>query len=126
MTWLGWGARNLGILILVMVGGLALLIPAALVGWGTPDTREYTYLFLWLYLPFTGPAYLVLLAIVGPRVRRPRIWALALTPIFWSFVPIFALGLAAPGIAGTWIAYLTYGAVVRLPPRQARGDADGS
>ena len=119
MSWLRWGARNLGILILVMVGGLALLIPAALVGWGTPDSREHTYLFPWLYLPFTGPAYLVLLAIVGPRVRRRRIWALALTPIFWGFVPILALGVAAPGIAAAWIAYLTYGVVVRLPPRGA-------
>lgn len=123
MRWLRWGALNLGILILVMVGGLALLRAAALVGWGSPDTREYTYLFLWLYLPFTGPAYLVLLAVVGRRVRRPRIWALALTPIFWGFVPIFAIGFVAPGITATWIAYLTYGAVVQLPPGAPPRDA---
>ncbi len=116
MTWLRWGALNLGLLGLVMAGGLLLLIPAALVGWGTPDTRQYTYLFLWIYLPFTGPTYLVLLALVGSRARRPRIWALALTPVFWGFVPIFAIGVTAPGIAATWAAYLAYGAVVRLPP----------
>jgi len=117
MTWLRWGALNLGRLALVMAGGLLLLVPAALVGWGTADTREYTYLFLWLYLPFTGTAYLVLLALVGRRARRPRLWALALTPLFWGFVPIFAIGVAAPGIAATWVAYLVYGAVVELPPR---------
>ena len=119
MTWVRWGELNLGLLGLVMAGGLLLLIPAALVGWGTPDTRHYTYLFLWIYLPFTGATYLVLLALVGRRARRPRIWALALTPVLWGFVPIFAIGVTVPGIAATWAAYLVYGAVVRLPPRAA-------
>ncbi len=99
-----------------MAGGLLLLIPAALVGWGDADLREYTYLFLWIYLPFTGPVYLVALALVGRRARRPRIWAFALTPVFWGFVPILAIGVVAPGIAATWVAYLVYAAVVALPP----------
>lgn len=120
MTWLRWGALNLGLLGLVMVGGLLLLVPAALVGWGTADSREHTYLFLWIYLPFTGAAYLALLALVGRRARRPRLWAFALTPVFWGFVPIFAIGVVAPGIAATWVAYLVYGAVVRLPPRATK------
>lgn len=120
MTWLRWGAGNLGRLAIVMAGGLLLLIPAALVGWGDADLREYTYLFLWIYLPFTGPTYLVLLALLGRRARRPRVWAVALTPVFWGFVPIFAIGVVAPGIAATWVAYLVYAAVVELPPRAAR------
>lgn len=124
MTWLRWGALNLGRLALVMAAGLLLLVPAALVGWGDVETRQYLYLFLWIYLPFTGVAYLVVLALVGRRARRPRIWALALTPIFWAFVPIFALGVVAPGITATWIAYLVYGGVVRLPPRAARPGAE--
>ena len=56
MTWLRWGARNRVRLVLVMAGGLLLLIGAALVGWGDADLREYTHLFLWIYLPFTGSA----------------------------------------------------------------------
>ncbi len=119
MAWLRWGALNLGLLGIVMVGGLLLLVPAAIVGWGTTESRQDAYLYLWIYLPFTGVAYLVLLALVGRRARRPRIWALVLTPVFWGFVPIFAIGVAVPGIAATWVAYLTYGAVVRLPPRAA-------
>jgi len=39
-----------------MAAGLLLLIGAALVGWGDADLREYTHLFLWIYLPFTGSA----------------------------------------------------------------------
>jgi len=107
---------NLGLLALVMVAGLLLLVPAALAGWGDADSREYTYLLLWLYLPLTGPAYLLVLALVAPRVRRPRLWALGLTPLLWAVVPVLALGVSAPGIAATWAAYLAYGTFVRLPP----------
>ncbi len=115
-AWLRWGAVNLGILAAVMVGGLVLLIPAALIGWGDPDTREITYLWLWLYLPFTGPLYLVVLAFVARRVRRPRVWAIGLSPLLFAVFPIAAIGVTLPGIAATWIAYLVFGAIVRLPP----------
>lgn len=121
MTWLRWGALNLGLLAVVMVGGLLLLVPAALVGWGDAESRQYAYLFLWLYLPFTGVVYLTALALVGRRARRPRLWAVALTPLLWCVVPIFATGVNVPAIAATWVAYLTYAAVVRLPPRRRRG-----
>ncbi|MDQ3630300.1 MAG: hypothetical protein M3417_03285 [Actinomycetota bacterium] len=84
MAWLRWGALNLGLLGIVMVGGLLLLVPAAIVGWGTTESRQDAYLYLWIYLPFTGVAYLVLLALMGRRARRPRIWALVLTPVFWG------------------------------------------
>jgi len=116
MTWLRWGALNLGLLFLVMVGGLGFLIPAALVGWGDGESQLGAYLFLWIYLPFTAPVYLLLLATIGRRVHRPRAWALGLTPIFWAFVPIFAVAVNVPGVLATWISYLVYGAVVRLPP----------
>jgi len=84
MSWLRWGALNLAILGAVMIGCLLLLVRAAFVGWGSPDSREYTYLFLCIYLPFTGPAYLVLLALFGWRSPRPRVWAVALTPVSGS------------------------------------------
>lgn len=117
MSWLRWGALNLRLLFVIMIGGLALLIPAALVGWGETDSRAHTYLFLWLYLPFSGAVYLTALALVGRRARRPRVWAFALTPLLWCVLPVFAIGINAPGIAATWVAYLTYGALVHLPPR---------
>lgn len=120
MAWLRWGALNLAILGAVMVGCLLLLVPAALVGWGSPDSREYVYLFLWIYLPFTGPAYLVLLAWRGRRSPRPRVWAIVLTPVFWIVLPFLAPGVNEPGIAVTWVAYLVYGAVVRLPSQSRR------
>lgn len=103
-----------------MVGCLALLIPAALVGWGDAESRETTYLFLWLYLPFTGMLYLVLLAFLARRSRRPRVWAVVLTPVLWAVLPFLAIGVNEPGIAVTWVAYLVYGAVVRLPSRPPR------
>lgn len=113
--WLRWAAINLAILAAVMVAGLVLLIPAALAGWGNADTREYTYLLLWLYLPFTGPLYLLALGYAAPRVKQPRVWAIALTPLLFVVLPVIAIGVTLPGVAATWIAYLAYGAVVRLP-----------
>lgn len=117
MTWVRWGGLNLGLLFVVMVGGLVLLVPAALAGWGDAGSREYTYLSLLLYLPFSGIVYLAALALVARRARRPRLWAVALTPLLWCVLPVFAIGVNAPGIAATWVAYIVYGAVVRLPPR---------
>lgn len=121
MTWLRWGALNLGLLAVVMVAGLALLVPAALAGWGDAESRHLAYLFLWLYLPFTGSVYLAALAMAGRRARRPRVWAFALTPLLWGFVPIFAIAVNVPAIAATWVAYLAYAALVRLPPRRRPG-----
>lgn len=118
MIWLRWGAFNLGRLALVMAAGLLLLVPATLVGWGDAGERSLPLPISLDLPPFTGVAYLVVLALVARRTGRPRIWALALTPVFWAFVPIFALGVVAPAIVATWIAYLGYAAVVELPPRR--------
>lgn len=116
---LAWGAINLAILAAVMVAGLLLLVPAALVGWGDADQRHITYLYLWIYLPITGPLYLVVLWLVARRVRHPRRWAIGLTPLLFGVFPLAVFGIGIPGVAATWVAYLTYGAVVRLPPHAA-------
>ena len=113
--WLRWGAVNLALLAGVMVAGLLLLIPAALAGWGDRDQRELTYLYLWLYLPFTGPLYLAALAFAARRSRRPRLWAIVLTPLLFGLFPLAVIAATLPGVAATWVAYFVYGAVVRLP-----------
>ncbi|HEX8103293.1 MAG TPA: hypothetical protein VF533_11820 [Solirubrobacteraceae bacterium] len=115
-AWLRWGAVNLGVLAAVMAAGLVLLIPPALAGWGDADTGVITYLYLWLYLPLTGPLYLLVLRRVAPRVRRPRGWAIALAPLLFGLFPVAVIAITLPGVAATWIAYFAYGAVVRLPP----------
>lgn len=107
---------NLGILAGVMIAGLLLLLPALAVGWGDSDTREITYLWLWLYLPLTGPLYLLVLAWVARRARRPRVWAVVLTPLLFGLFPIAVIAITLPGVAATWVAYLAFGALVRLPP----------
>jgi len=115
-AWLGWAAGSLALLALVMVVGLALLVPARLAGWGDRETRQITYFYLWLYLPLTGPLYLLVLSFAARRVRHPRRWAVGLSPLLFAFVPVVAIGVTLPGVAATWVAYLAYGALVRLPP----------
>lgn len=125
VAWLRWGTVNLGLLLVVMVCGLCLLVPAAAVGWSDAEGQLGVYVFLWIYLPFTGVVYLTALALIGRWSRRPRRWAFALTPILWLAVPIFALFVVVPGIAATWIAYVVYARMVRLPPRRRRRGAGG-
>ena len=123
MGWLRWGARNVGILLALLVAGSALLGLAAAVGWGTDDERVGPYVLLGIYAPFASVLYLAVLAWVATRVARPRAWAVGLTPRFWVFVPIFAIGVNNPGIAALWLVFLTFGAVVRLPAGQDRAQA---
>jgi len=120
--WSRWWLENLCILGAVMVAGLPLFIPIGLVGWGTGED-PLAYVFLWIYLPFSATAYLALLGAIGSRARRPRVWAFALTPIFWGFVPIFAIAIDIPAVAVSWVAYLTYAGVVRLPRPSSGGRA---
>lgn len=115
-SWLWWAAVNLLILGGAMVGGALLLVPAAVAGWGDADARHITYILMAIYVPFTGPVYLCALAFVAPRVKRPRLWAVALTLLMWVPVPILAAAVWIPGILAIWIAYLTFGLMVRLPP----------
>ena len=115
-SWLWWAAVNLLILGGAVVGGLLLLIPAAVVGWGDGETRHVAYILMAIYVPFTGPLYLCVLAFIAPRVRRPRLWAVVLTLLMWTPVPILAAAVWVPGILAIWIAYLAFGLMVRLPP----------
>lgn len=117
MAWVRWGAVNLGILLALLLAGSLLLVPAGLIGWGEGEELYGPYVLLGIYLPFSGLLYLGALALVAPRVRRPRVWAVGLTPLFWAFVPIFALGVANPGVAALWVVILTFGALARLPLR---------
>ena len=70
--WSRWWLENLCILGAVMVAGLPLFIPIGLVGWGTGED-PLAYVFFWIYLPFSGTAYLALLGAIGSRARRPRV-----------------------------------------------------
>lgn len=115
-AWLWWAAVNLLILGGAMVGGLLLLIPAKVVGWGDGESRHVVYFILSIYAPFTGVVYLCALAAIAPRVKRPRAWAVALTLLMWAVVPIASTAIWAPGILALWTAYLTFGLMVRLPP----------
>jgi len=116
MAWVRWGAVNLGILLALLLAGSLLLVPAGLVGWAEGEDLYGPYALLGIYLPFSGAAYLAALAFVAPRVRRPRAWAFALVPLFWAFVPFFAIAVNVPGIAALWIVILVFAALVRLPP----------
>jgi hypothetical protein len=120
MAWVRWGAVNYAILLALLVAGAILLVPAGLAGWGTDDERIGSYVLPAISFPFTGLAYLAALAVAARRSRRPRWWAIGLTPVFWAAVPIFALGVAAAGIAALWLVLLTFGAIVKLPPGPTR------
>ena len=112
-----WGLFNLALLVAVMIAGLVLLIPARLAGWGDDDTGVITYLWLWIYLPITGQLYLLALRYAARRSARPRMWAVVLSPVLFGLFPVALIAITLPGVAATWIAYLAYGAVVRLPER---------
>lgn len=115
MAWMRWGAMNFGILVTLLLAGSLLLVPAGLVGWAEGEDLYGPYVLLGLYIPFSGALYLAALGFVAPRVRRPRAWAVVLTPLFWAFVPFFAIAVNVPGIAALWIVVLVFAALVRLP-----------
>ena len=115
MAWLRWGAVNVGILLALLLGGSLLLVPAGLVGWADGEELYGPYVLLGIYLPFSAVLYLLALLLVAPRVRRQRLWALLLTPLFWAFVPVLAIAVNVPGIAALWVVILLFGALVRLP-----------
>jgi len=123
MTWVRWGAVNYAMLLGLLVAGPVLLIPAALVGWdlGEPPSELMgSYVLGGLLFPFTGMLYLAVLALVTRRSRRPRLWAVLLTPLFWAAVPILALGVVVPGIAALWVVIVVFGFILRLPPARRR------
>ena len=116
MAWVRWGAVNVGLLLVLLLCGSLLLVPAGLVGWAEGEDLYGPYVLLGIYLPFSAVLYLLLLALVAPRVRRPRIWAVALTPLLWVFVPVFAIAVNVPGIAVLWLVVLAFAMLLRLPP----------
>lgn len=124
MAWVRWGAVNVGILLALLVAGSLLLVPAGLIGWAEGEDLYGPYVLLGIYLPFSAVLYLAALALVTPRVRRPRAWAVGLTPLFWAFVPIFAIAVNVPGIAALWIVVLVFAALVRLPATRVRAQGE--
>lgn len=62
---------------------------------------------------------LVLFALISRRAARPRLWASLLLPIFWGFIPFFAILIVAPPVAATWAALLVYARWVEVPARTA-------
>jgi len=123
MTWVRWGAVNLGILVALLLAGSLLLVPAGAMGWAEGEDLYGPYVLLGLYLPFSGALYLLVLALIASRVRRPRAWAIGLAPLLWAFVPIFAIAVNVPGVAALWVVVLCFAACVRLPA--ARDGTEG-
>lgn len=115
MAWVRWGAVNVGILLALLLAGSLLLVPAGLVGWAEGEDLYGPYVLLGIYLPFSAVLYLFALGLIAPRVRRKRLWALLLTPLFWAFVPFFAIAVNVPGIAVLWVVILVFATFVRLP-----------
>ena len=116
--WLRWLGFNLWLFACVIVAvALVLVAISELAGandGGDPPFGGYAWMCL--YLPFTWPLYMGALAFAARRVRHPRRWAIALTPLLFALFPYAVFTFVAPGIATSWIAYFTYGAIVRLPP----------
>lgn len=98
-----------------MVLGFAVLIPARVVGWGDSDEGLFYIFVAGFCLPLTGTAYLLLFALIARRSRRPRLWAYLLLPVFWGFVPIFALIVSSPTIVALWVALLLFARRVEIP-----------
>ena len=117
-TWPRWLGHNLWLFACVLVAvGAALVAISAVAGANDGDDAPWiSYAWMCLFLPFTWPLYMGALALAGPRVRHPRRWAIALTPLLFALFPYAIFLFAAPGIGAAWIAYLAYAAIVRLPP----------
>lgn len=117
-SWPRWLGFNLWLFVCVLVAvGVVLVAIAALAGANDGDDAPWTaYAWMCLFLPFTWPLYMGALAVVARRARHPRRWAIALTPLLFALFPYAIFTFVAPGIAASWIAYLLYGAIVRLPP----------
>jgi hypothetical protein len=122
-TWPRWLGFNLWLFACLLVGVAAALVAiSALAGANDGDDAPWiAYAWMCLFLPFTWPLYMAALAIVARRVRHPRRWAIALTPLLFALFPYAIVTFVVPGIAASWIAYWTYGAIVRLPPGSQAG-----
>jgi hypothetical protein len=117
-TWPRWLGFNLWRFACVLIAvAVALVAISALFGANDGDDPPWAaYAWMCLYLPFTWPLYMAALAIVAPRVRHPRGWAIALTPLLFALFPYAVVTFVVPGVAAAWVAYVVYGATLRLPP----------
>lgn len=127
--WLRWYGTALMVLTACLLGGLTLLLAVKSVGLDPNepgDDGAYTtgFLYLNLFLPFTSTVYLALLALLGRWGRRPRVWAFVLLPIFWGFVPIFAVFVWFPPVTAMWLSLLAFANFVELPPYRGRRQED--
>ena len=117
-SWLRWLGLNLWLFACVLVAvALALVTISELAGANDGDDPPWTgYAWMCLYLPFTWPLYMGALAYFARSARHPRRSAVALSPLLFALFPYAVVTFVAPGIAASWIAYFSYGAIVRLPP----------
>ena len=114
---LPWLGMNLWLLACVIVGvGLALALAGALLGQDEDDPWVAGYAWMCLFLPLTWPLYMAALAFAARRVRHPRRWAVGLVPLLFALFPYAVITFTAPGVAAAWVAFIAYGAIVRLPP----------
>lgn len=122
--WLRWIGRCLGLLVGLVIGAaVVVLLPARLAGWGVPgpDRIGDAYLYSLIALPLSWPSYMAALAVVARRVRRPRRWAIALSPLLGAWFALLLIFAAdTPDFYAAWLLWLSYGALVPLPP--APGD----
>jgi hypothetical protein len=115
--WLRWLGFNLWLLACVLIAvGLALALLGALLGQDEDDPWWNGYVWMCLFLPVTWPLYMAALAFATRRGRHPRRWAVGLVPLLFALFPYAVFTFTAPGVGAAWVAFFTYGAIVRLPP----------
>ena len=115
VRWLGF---NLWLFACVLVAAAVVLVAiSALFGANDGDDPPWAaFAWMCLYLPVTWPLYMAALAFFARRARHPRRWAIGLTPLLFALFPYAVVTFVVPGIAASWLAYFTYGAICRLPP----------
>lgn len=110
----------------MVAAGVLVLLPVRLAGWTQSGGEAIGtgYLFSFTALPISWPLYMAALALVARRARRPRRWAIALSPLLggWFALLIF-FAIDRPDFYAAWLLWLSYGALVALPPG-ARHDAE--
>jgi Na+-driven multidrug efflux pump len=118
VEWLRWLAASLGLL-LGLFGAVLLVVLAvdALTGWSGGEAGEVAagYLYLLLYLPFTWPLHLAVVALAARRAHHPRRWALASSPLLGLPLALVLPAVTSPPVAGWWLLFVAYGVLVRLP-----------
>lgn len=128
--WLRWAARGLGLLVmLVAAAGVIVIMPARLAGWTESGGEAIGtgYLYSLVALPISWPLYMTVLALVARRARHPRRWAIALSPLLgaWFALLIFVV-IDLPDFYAAWLLWLSYGALVPLPPEATRRAGAGA